>query len=176
MDDVVLTLSWVGAAPVRAPAGASSWSALPAPMDDGWAPLGGRAPHLLLSEGGRLRGALPSLERWTGTRIWGEPLAGRGEGLLAVGMQPEPDAETEFNEWYDTEHMPPRLRVPGVVGGTRFVAVEGSPKYLAVFELSDPSVFGADAWVAAAEVTPWTIRMRGLTHGRSRRLLARGAS
>jgi hypothetical protein len=34
-------------------------------------------------------------------------------GLLLVGMTPAPDVETEFNAWYDTEHVPALGRAGG---------------------------------------------------------------
>jgi hypothetical protein len=36
-----------------------------------------------------------------------------GKGLLAVWADVDPEVEAEFNEWYDKEHVPERLAVPG---------------------------------------------------------------
>ena len=33
-------------------------------------------------------------------------------GLLLVMMEPPEEMEEEFNEWYDTEHIPEREAVP----------------------------------------------------------------
>jgi hypothetical protein len=83
--------------------------------------------------------------------------------LLLVLTDVPPEIEEEFNRWYDEEHIPERLAVPGFVGATRYRAVEGSPRYLALYELSDVSVLqsepylrllNSDAW------TEWTTRIR----------------
>jgi hypothetical protein len=44
-------------------------------------------------------------------------------GLLLVGMTPAAGAETEFNAWYDTEHVPALGRVPGVLSARRLPAI-----------------------------------------------------
>lgn len=49
----------------------------------------------------------------------------------------DPKYEQEFNAWYDTEHLPQLLSLPGILDAARYVAVKGGPKYLAVYELED---------------------------------------
>ncbi len=51
-----------------------------------------------------------------------------GNGLLAVWIDIAPEAEGEFNEWYNVDHVPALVGVPGVYGARRYVAVEGNPK------------------------------------------------
>ncbi len=60
------------------------------------------------------------------------------KGFLLVLMQPPPAFEDEFNAWYDTEHIPERVAVPGFETGIRFVCIDGAPKYLAVYDLAKP--------------------------------------
>ena len=57
------------------------------------------------------------LIRFEGEQILpGDALApDEAQGLLVVGMTPPAAAETEFNAWYDTEHVPALARVPGVL-------------------------------------------------------------
>ena len=57
------------------------------------------------------------LLRFEGEQILpGDALApANAGGLLLVGMTPAPQFETEFNAWYDTEHVPALSRVPGVL-------------------------------------------------------------
>ena len=43
--------------------------------------------------------------------------------------------DEEFNAWYDTEHLPQLLKLPGFLDAARYVAVKGGPKYLAAYEL-----------------------------------------
>ena len=42
--------------------------------------------------------------------------------------------EEEFNAWYNTAYIPGYLAVPGCLGARRFVAIEGEPRYLTVYE------------------------------------------
>lgn len=52
----------------------------------------------------------------------------RGVGLLMVWSDMDPDDEAEFNRWYDEEHVPGLLQVPGFLAGGRYVAVRGGPR------------------------------------------------
>jgi len=61
-------------------------------------------------------------------------------GLLVVMMEPEEGYEDLLNRWYDEEHLAERAEIPGVLSARRYVAVEGQPKYLAMYELEDASV------------------------------------
>jgi hypothetical protein len=83
--------------------------------------------------------------------------AGAG-GLLVASMNVDPAAEHEFNEWYDTEHLPQLAAVPGVLCARRYRG-SGERKYLALYHLASPDVAKSDAWRKAAD-TPWTQRMR----------------
>lgn len=58
------------------------------------------------------------------------------EGLLYVHTEPGPVPESEFHDWYDNEHAPARLTVPGVRSGYRYRALDGQrPTWLAWYEL-----------------------------------------
>ena len=82
-------------------------------------------------------------------------------GLLLVGMTPAPDAETEFNAWYDTEHVPALARVPGVLSARRFRAANSSgPKYVALYHLAAPEVITGPDWKRASESTPMPLHIR----------------
>jgi len=84
--------------------------------------------------------------------------AGAG-GLLLNAMNVSPDREVEFNEWYDTEHIPALAAVPGTLCARRFRAAEGSPRHVALYHLASPDVVRSKAWKDAAS-TPWTERLR----------------
>ena len=50
--------------------------------------------------------------------------------------------DDEFNQWYDTVHLPDVFKVPGVVGASRFRLRSGGKwRYLAIYELDceDPA-------------------------------------
>ena len=84
------------------------------------------------------------------------------KGFLLVLMQPPPTIEEEFNAWYDTEHVPERLAVPGVETAVRFFSTTGAaPKYLAMYDLAAESVLDTDAYksVAGDNSSPWTKRV-----------------
>jgi len=83
------------------------------------------------------------------------------EGLLAVSMNVAPEAEAEFNEWYNTEHIPLLGAVPGILSARRFRAAGSGVerKYLALYNAKSVDAIRSDAWNKAAN-TPWTERMR----------------
>jgi hypothetical protein len=66
--------------------------------------------------------------------------------------------DEEFNAWYDTQHLPQLLGLPGVLDAARYVAVKGGPKYLAAYELENlDTVLGA-SWQNRT-IPPWDKRM-----------------
>jgi hypothetical protein len=81
--------------------------------------------------------------------------------VLLVRLGIDSDHDAEFNEWYNTDHLPALTSVPGVYGARRYRATVGSPTYLAVYELANADVPKSDAWRKAAD-SPWTLRMRRL--------------
>ena len=68
-------------------------------------------------------------------------------GLLLTITEPRPELETEFNAWYDTEHIVERVSIPGFLSARRWVAdvKPGEGKYLATYELVSPGVLESDA-------------------------------
>ncbi|HKA42818.1 MAG TPA: hypothetical protein VKF40_12585 [Burkholderiales bacterium] len=71
------------------------------------------------------------------------------------------DIVDEYNEWYDKEHLPRLVTVPGVLRARRYTAVSGSPKYLTAYELADKDAFESPEGLKARK-TPWTEKMRSL--------------
>jgi len=67
----------------------------------------------------------------------------------------------EYNGWYDNEHLPRLVTVPGVIRARRYAAVAGSPRYLTAYELTDKDAFESPAGLLARK-TPWTAKMRSL--------------
>ena len=65
----------------------------------------------------------------------------RGKCLVAVYANVPAAIEEEYNRWYDTHHIPERLKVPGFLSAARYVAYAGEPKYLTVYELAHFGVF-----------------------------------
>lgn len=84
------------------------------------------------------------------------------KGFLLVFMHPPMAFEEEFNAWYDTEHIPERLAVPGVLTGLRYMNVHGgTPRYLAMYDLEHASVMDSPAYLRVAHdnSSPWTKRV-----------------
>jgi len=61
-------------------------------------------------------------------------MALRGKGMLIVLTEVKSRDESDFNEWYNREHIDERVNLPGFHRARRYVAVKGSPKYLATYE------------------------------------------
>ncbi len=86
--------------------------------------------------------------------------AKKGRGLLMVYVDVPAEAEEEFNRWYNEEHIPERLALPGVLNAARYVARQGGPKYLACYELDQPEAYFSDTWQNILKnPTEWTKRM-----------------
>jgi len=68
----------------------------------------------------------------------------------------------EYNAWYDQEHLPRLVTVPGVLRARRYDRVSGpGPRYLTAYELTAPEVWESPA-AHQARKTPWTEKMRSL--------------
>jgi hypothetical protein len=83
----------------------------------------------------------------------------QGRGLLLAMLDVDPAHEDEFARWYTEEHFPDRMTCPGVLGGRRFRVVDGTPKYLALYDVESPAALESDAY-KRIQTTPWTERMK----------------
>ena len=83
------------------------------------------------------------------------------KGFLLVLMQPPPAFEDEFNAWYDTEHIAERCATPGFETGLRFVCLDGTPKFLAMYDLARPQVLDSPEYLRGSgdNASPWTKRV-----------------
>src|SRR5262249_21537854 len=70
------------------------------------------------------------------------------------------DADRDFNEWYNTIYVPNYEKVPGVIRGRRYRAVEGTPTYLTFYEFENPRVSETPEWHAQRNAVPTSERMR----------------
>jgi len=58
--------------------------------------------------------------------------------LTVESNSSDPSREKDFNDWYDTVHLPDILEIPGFVSAARYEntsAGEGQGKFLAVYEI-----------------------------------------
>ena len=63
--------------------------------------------------------------------------------LVAASNCSDPEKEDEFNQWYNTVHIPDVLETPGILRGTRFVNDEpqqGHWKYLAIYDVETEDI------------------------------------
>jgi hypothetical protein len=93
-------------------------------------------------------------------------------GLLLNAMNVAPEAEDDFNAWYDEEHIPALAAVPGTMAARRYKAEGGSHRYVAIYNLESPDVTRSEAWAKAVD-TPWSARMRPHFRDRIRILTGR---
>jgi hypothetical protein len=67
--------------------------------------------------------------------------------------------EEEFNAWYDEEHLPERLAIPGFRSARRWVA---GRTYLATYELDSAEVLSSSPYLSRyRNQTPWSRRCLG---------------
>ena len=70
-------------------------------------------------------------------------------GLFYVYTEPGSVDEAEFHDWYDHEHGPARLTVPGFRGARRYRALDDQkPTWLALYDLDSPEVIDSPAYKA----------------------------
>lgn len=84
----------------------------------------------------------------------------QSKGLLAVWTGIAPEADAEFNEWYNREHVPERAANEGFYNARRYVAIEGQPRYFAAYDTESLATLGSPAYVEAlANQSQWSLRM-----------------
>ena len=72
-------------------------------------------------------------------------------GLFYVYTEPGSVDEAEFHDWYDHEHGPARLKVPGFRSAYRYRALDDlKPPWLALYELDSPDVIDSPGYKALA--------------------------
>jgi len=83
------------------------------------------------------------------------------KGLLLVLFDPPPTLEEEFNDWYDTEHLPERAVIQGVETARRYTSLGDGPRYVAIYDLASLDVLTQEAYLAVsgANFSPWTKRI-----------------
>ena len=71
----------------------------------------------------------------------------QGASVLFSEMTPPAGQEQRFHNWYDEEHIPLRMDVPGFVSAQRYRDLADDAKgFLAVYEMTDPGVMKTPAY------------------------------
>jgi len=96
------------------------------------------------------------------------PLLGKAAMLLSFDIVQ--DAIPEHDDWHTHEHLPERLSIPGFLRGTRWVALQGEPRYFVIYEVEQLATLTSAAYLERLNnPSPWTSKMmpqyRGMTRG-----------
>ncbi|HXZ68924.1 MAG TPA: hypothetical protein VEH07_10070 [Alphaproteobacteria bacterium] len=75
---------------------------------------------------------------------------------LIVMSNAKPGRDDEFNRWYDMQHIPDLMKVPGFKSADRFriAASKSSWQYLAIYEIETDDMAGVHAEVQRRTGTP----------------------
>lgn len=87
--------------------------------------------------------------------------SGAAGALLLVMIDIDPDHEDDFNRWYNEEHFPERVGLPGFVSSRRYLSRDGEgPKYLALYELESVEALETSEYLALiSPPSEWTRRV-----------------
>lgn len=77
--------------------------------------------------------------------------------VLAIWADCKPGFESLFEQWYQHEHLPERLAVPGFRRGRRYEAVDDAPRFLTCYHAESTATFRSPAYLARLDdPTPLT--------------------
>jgi hypothetical protein len=79
-------------------------------------------------------------------------------GMLFVAADIGAEHETEFNDWYDHEHVEERARIEGFIFAARYKSVNGGKSYLGLYRTQSLKDFTSPAYKAAfGKQTQWSV-------------------
>lgn len=83
------------------------------------------------------------------------------KGLLVAGFNYGMVDEGEFNDWYDTEHLPERQRCKGFINCVRWINVDDPKQAIATYDLESHAVLHSAPYLAIGRenLSPWSKRM-----------------
>ena len=97
-----------------------------------------------------------------------------GTGVLAVWNNRIKEDEENYENWYQNEHLPERLGVPGFIRGRRYQAVVGDLEFFTWYEVESPAVLRSEAYKKClGNPTPWTQRIMSGTFTDASRTVCR---
>ncbi len=70
------------------------------------------------------------------------------KGILIAAMDFSAAPKDEFHDWYDLEHIPERLRVPGFLNADRWIGAENPKISVATYDLDNVSVLHSPPYLA----------------------------
>lgn len=94
-------------------------------------------------------------------------------GELLIWTDIAPEKESDFNQWYDTEHMQERASIPGFIWSRRYHSDTAERPYLALYRTESLHVFRSAPYRQAFEhQTEWSIRNFSAMSNTNRRVNA----
>jgi len=83
------------------------------------------------------------------------------KGTLIAAMNMARAAEDEFHDWYDTEHLPERVRVPGFLVCQRWFSTQDRKISVATYDLDSVAVLTSPAYqaIGGQNLSPWSKRV-----------------
>ena len=83
------------------------------------------------------------------------------KGTLIAAMNIGRAAEDEFQDWYDTEHLPERQRVPGFLVCERWIGAADGKVSVATYDLDTVGVLKTPGYLAIGgeNLSPWSKRV-----------------
>jgi len=83
------------------------------------------------------------------------------KGTLIAAMGIGRAAEDEFHDWYDTEHLPERERVPGFLLCRRWLGADDPRVSVATYDLENAKVLQSSGYLAIGgdNLSPWSKRV-----------------
>src|ERR1700745_1170842 len=83
------------------------------------------------------------------------------KGVLIAAIDCSNVAEDGFNDWYDTEHVHERQRVPGFLVCQRWIGAENPKQSVATYDLENIAVLRSPAYqaIGGPHLSPWTKRV-----------------
>jgi hypothetical protein len=73
------------------------------------------------------------------------------KGILAVWNDCAIEHMAEYEAWYQSEHLPQRLSVPGFYCGRRFESLTPGPQFFTYYEVKDPKVLTSQEYLEVLE-------------------------
>ena len=83
------------------------------------------------------------------------------KGTLIAAMDFSTVDAGEFNDWYDTEHVPERQRVPGFLTLQRWIGADNPRQSVATYDLDNVNVLQGPAYraIGGENLSPWSKRI-----------------
>jgi len=97
-----------------------------------------------------------------------------GGAVLAIWFDVDPPGKDDVQAWYERQHLPERLAVPGFLRGRRFAVAGEGPAFFTLYETRDSGVLSSSAYIERLnDPTDWTRRSLSAFRGMIRTVYRR---